>query len=99
MTHVWRWRTNLPERFGQPCRVLARGRMNSALVEFEGGLQHVVSRFAVRRVARWSFSHCAACAENDEGTKGHDPGVGCPSEGPGADGCEAVWTPVYEART
>lgn len=50
MTHFWRWRTNLPERFGQRLRVLARGRMNSALVEFEDGERHVVSRFAFRKV-------------------------------------------------
>ena len=35
--HVWFWRTKLPERKGQPCRVVTRGRMNSILVEFEEG--------------------------------------------------------------
>ena len=32
LTHVWRWRCRLPERFGERCRVLAYGRMNSVLV-------------------------------------------------------------------
>jgi hypothetical protein len=38
------------DRKGQQCRVLARGRLNSALVEFEDGEQHVVSRNALRRI-------------------------------------------------
>ena len=50
MTHRWRIRTNLPERFGEPCRVLARGRMNSILIEFGDGVRHVVSRYAVRKL-------------------------------------------------
>lgn len=47
---VWHWRVNLPERKGQRCRILARGTMNSALIEFEDGVRHVCSRFAVRKV-------------------------------------------------
>jgi hypothetical protein len=35
--HRWRVRARLPERFGQPCRVLVVGRMNSVLVEFADG--------------------------------------------------------------
>lgn len=31
------------------CRVIVRGKMNSALVEFEGGQREVVSRNALRR--------------------------------------------------
>ncbi len=46
----WRVRTRLPERHGQPCRVLARGRMNSALVEFEDGLRVITSRNYVRKL-------------------------------------------------
>ena len=46
---VWRWRVNLPDRYGQRCRVLARGTMNSCLIEFEDGVRHVVSRFAIRK--------------------------------------------------
>jgi hypothetical protein len=48
--HVWWWRVNLPERKGQACRVIARGRMNSIWIEFESdGVNHIVSRYAVRR--------------------------------------------------
>lgn len=46
---VWFWRTNLPERKGQLCRIVARGTMNSAQIEFEDGVRHIVSRFAVRK--------------------------------------------------
>lgn len=46
----WRIRTRLPERFGQRLRVIARGKMNSAEVEFEDGVRHIVSRNAFRRV-------------------------------------------------
>jgi len=47
--YVWYWRTRLPERKGQPCRVLVRGKMNSALVQFQDGHAVVTSRYAVRR--------------------------------------------------
>lgn len=50
MTHHWHWRKWLPERHGQLCRVLATGRMNSALVEFEDGTKVVTSRYAVRKL-------------------------------------------------
>ena len=35
---------------GKKCRVIARGKMNSALVEFEGGQREVISRNALRRM-------------------------------------------------
>lgn len=38
------------DRKGQLCNVIARGQMNSALVEFEDGFRAVVSRNALRRV-------------------------------------------------
>ena len=50
MTHRWHWRKYLPERHGHLCRVLAVGRMNSALVEFEDGTKVVTSRYAVRKL-------------------------------------------------
>lgn len=50
MTHYWRVRTRLPERFGQPCRILARGKMNNQLVEFEDGYKVVTSRNFTRRL-------------------------------------------------
>jgi len=60
---LWRWRTwQLPgatfkgpwfgdgvDRAGQRCRVLARGGMNSALVEFADGYRVVTSRGGLRR--------------------------------------------------
>jgi hypothetical protein len=47
---VWYWRKRLTERKGQRCRIIARGGMNSALVEFEDGFRVVTSRFAIRKV-------------------------------------------------
>lgn len=47
--HVWFWRKNLPERKGQRCRIVARGKMNSIEIKFEDGVHHIVSRYAVRR--------------------------------------------------
>lgn len=45
----WYWRKRLPERKGEPCRILARGTMNSVLVEFEDGHRVVTSGWAVRK--------------------------------------------------
>lgn len=47
--YIWRVKTRYPERLGQRCRVLARGRMNSALVEFDDGHKTVTSRNYFRR--------------------------------------------------
>lgn len=47
--HVWYWKSRLPERRGQRCRVLVRAaRMNSVAVEFEDGTVVCTSRYAVR---------------------------------------------------
>lgn len=35
--YVYRWRLRNPRLGGKVCRVIARGTMNSALVEFEDG--------------------------------------------------------------
>jgi hypothetical protein len=48
-THIWFWKCRLPGRKGQPCNVIARGKMNSILVEFEDGFRVVTSRYAVRK--------------------------------------------------
>lgn len=48
--YVWRVRARLPERYGTRCRVLVRGKMNSALVQFEDGYKVVTSRNYLRRV-------------------------------------------------
>lgn len=47
---VWRVRKWLPDRFGQRCRILARGAKNTCLVEFEDGHQVVTVRWFVRKV-------------------------------------------------
>lgn len=47
--HEWYWRSKLPERKGERCRVLARSGKGSVLVEFEDGYRVVTSRHAVRK--------------------------------------------------
>jgi hypothetical protein len=47
--YVWFWKARLPERKGQPCRVVASGRMNSILVEFPDGIKVITSRYAIRK--------------------------------------------------
>lgn len=46
---IWHWNKYLGERKGQRCRILATGRMNSALIEFEDGYKVLSSRYAVRK--------------------------------------------------
>lgn len=50
LTHFWRVRKYLPERFGERCRVVAVGRLNSALVEFGDGRKVVTNRYFVRKI-------------------------------------------------
>lgn len=55
MTHVYCWgpRGNMPgamARKGEHCRLVCRGSMNSALVQFQDGYLAVVSRNALRRI-------------------------------------------------
>jgi len=50
LSYVWYWKKRLPHFKDKPCRVLASGRMNSILVEFENGYRVVTSRFAVRLI-------------------------------------------------
>lgn len=52
--YAWGPRFKVPglpvlSRKGETCIVLARGAMNSALVEFEDGCQAVISRNALRK--------------------------------------------------
>ena len=35
--------------FGRPCLIIAHGKLNARLVEFEGGERHVVSGQSLRR--------------------------------------------------
>ena len=41
------------DRAGEPCRILARGRMNSILIEFKDGGGAVVSGNGLRRAEKW----------------------------------------------
>jgi len=47
--YIWRVRTRLPERYGHVCHVLARGKMNSCLVEFLDGYKVITSRNYLRK--------------------------------------------------
>lgn len=54
MTHYFAWRNN-PRRaklYRRPCRILAHGKMNSILIEFEPGERVVTSRNAVRKLPK-----------------------------------------------
>lgn len=51
MTHRWRVRAFLPERFGETCRIIATGKMNAALIEFADGFRVVTVRYFVRKLA------------------------------------------------
>lgn len=47
--YYWRVKTRLPERYGQFCKVLSRGKMNTCLVEFPDGYQVSTSRNYIRK--------------------------------------------------
>lgn len=49
--YIYCWRNNAKRAtlYGRRCRVLARGAMNSRLVEFEDGQREIVSGNALRR--------------------------------------------------
>jgi uncharacterized protein (UPF0216 family) len=42
--YVWRIKTRLPERYMTLCHLLARGKMNTCLVEFDDGYRATTSR-------------------------------------------------------
>lgn len=53
VTHYYAWKNN-PKRetlYRRECRILARGALNSILIEFADGQREIVSRNAVRRLA------------------------------------------------
>lgn len=50
--YYWRVKTVLPERFGKPCKVNARSRMNSCEVEFDDGFKAITSRNFIRKRAQ-----------------------------------------------
>lgn len=47
---IFTWGNNpvRAELKGKPCRVIARGKMNSVLIVFEDGRKVVTSRYAIR---------------------------------------------------
>jgi hypothetical protein len=49
----------LPKRWGKPCRLLARGRLNTCLLEFEQCYRFVTSRYAVRRSPALLIALCS----------------------------------------
>ena len=50
-TYSWKNNEKRAGLHGRACRVAARGRMNSILIEFENGQREVVSRYALRKRA------------------------------------------------
>ena len=70
--YYWRVKTRLPERKGDPCRVLARGKMNSTLIEFEDGYKVVTSRNYIR-VRKQEGFFCPKCGT----VYPEDIGLGC----------------------
>jgi hypothetical protein len=51
--YIWRVKTRLPERYMTPCKVLARGKRNTCLVEFEDGYRVTTSRNYVMKWETW----------------------------------------------
>jgi hypothetical protein len=49
-THTYRIRKWMPERFGQPCQLLACGKRNAVLIEFADGVRVVTVRWFLRRL-------------------------------------------------
>ena len=47
--YYWRLHVRLGERYGQACRIVGRGKMNSIEIEFADATRHIVSRYSVRR--------------------------------------------------
>lgn len=49
--YTYQWRNN-PKREtlkGRSCRVVARGKKNSIMIEFENGQREIVSRYSIRK--------------------------------------------------
>lgn len=47
--YAWKNNEKRATLYRRPLRILARGSMNSALVEFPGGQREVISRNAIRK--------------------------------------------------
>jgi len=54
MEYYYAWKNNEKREtlYKRACRVVARGRMNSCLIEFDNGQRECVSRNAVKRLAK-----------------------------------------------
>jgi len=50
MSHYWRVKRWLPERYGQHCKIIATGTMNSVMVEFADGMRYVTCRYFIRKL-------------------------------------------------
>jgi hypothetical protein len=48
--YIWFWKSVLGQYKGMPCKVTARGKMNSIRVVFEDGYTVITSRYAVRKL-------------------------------------------------
>lgn len=53
LTHYYAWKNNARRLtlYKRECRIVARGALNSVLIEFADGQRECVSRNAVRRIA------------------------------------------------
>lgn len=49
---AWRNNAKRAKLYNCRCRVLARGKMNSCLVEFENGAREIISRNALRKIKK-----------------------------------------------
>ena len=48
--YAWKNNDKRATLYGRLCRIVARGRMNSIMVEFETGQREITSRYAARRI-------------------------------------------------
>jgi len=67
----WRVRRTLPHRYGKPCRILIRGKMNSCMIEFQDGYRTITSRWSVRKIKPQTVSK----DNEEEAPQGPDPAL------------------------
>jgi len=48
--YVWDNNEKRHQLVGQKCRIISRGKMNTILVEFEGGAKETISGNAIRKI-------------------------------------------------
>lgn len=49
-THKWGYKKWLGKYYGQPCRLIACSKMNTALIEFPDGVKHITIRMGLRKL-------------------------------------------------